>query len=157
MPRIAVTGHRQLPADVERAVDTAVRARLAAVAGPLTGLSCLADGADTLFARAVLDAGGDLEVVVPAAGYRDALPAGHHDAYDALMAAAARIHRLAHRASSPAAHMDAGRHLVDHCDEVVAVWDGRPARGYGGTADIVGYARSRRRPVTVVWPAGAAR
>ncbi|MFC4564642.1 hypothetical protein ACFO4E_22520 [Nocardiopsis mangrovi] len=157
MPRIAVTGHRQLRADVERAVDTAVRARLAAVDGPLTGLSCLADGADTVFARAVLDAGGDLEVVVPAAGFRDALPAEHRPAYDALMASAARIHRLAHRESAPAAHMDAGRHLVDHCDELVAVWDGRPARGHGGTADIVGYARARHRPVSVVWPEGATR
>ena len=39
------------------------------------GLSCLADGAYQIFARAVVDLGGGLEVFVPAAQYRDGLPA----------------------------------------------------------------------------------
>lgn len=33
------------------------------------GITSLADGADTLFARAVLDAGGRLQAVIPAANY----------------------------------------------------------------------------------------
>ena len=47
-------------------------------AGELVGLSGLADGADTLFARAVLDADGSLTVIVPATQYREGLPAEHH-------------------------------------------------------------------------------
>jgi len=39
----------------------------------------------------------------------------------------------------------------------VAVWDGKPARGVGGTADIVSYARQKGVPVAVLWPDGAAR
>ncbi|WP_067971764.1 hypothetical protein [Nocardiopsis trehalosi] len=157
MRRIAVTGHRGLPADVERTVDTALRGLLTPMGAGLVGLSCLADGADTLFARAVLAAGGAIEAVVPAAGYRDALPAAHRPVYDALLAAAARVHRLPHPASTSDAHLDAGRFLVEHCDELVAVWDGAPARGRGGTADIVADARRRGRPVAVVWPDGARR
>ncbi|MHA6619887.1 hypothetical protein [Pseudonocardia sp. DLS-67] len=38
-----------------------------------------------IFARAVLDAGGSLAVVVPAAEYRESLPADHHPVYDALI------------------------------------------------------------------------
>jgi hypothetical protein len=38
-----------------------------------------------------------------------------------------------------------------------AVWDGLPARGYGGTADVVAYARQHGKPVHVIWPAGARR
>jgi hypothetical protein len=41
----------------------------------VTGLSCLADGADQIFARAVTDLGGKLEVIIPASEYRAGLPA----------------------------------------------------------------------------------
>jgi hypothetical protein len=42
-------------------------------------------------------------------------------------------------------------------DHVVAVWDGEPSDGHGGTGDVVAAARERRMPVTVVWPDGARR
>ncbi|MBV2363386.1 hypothetical protein ACFPZ0_15705 [Streptomonospora nanhaiensis] len=157
MRRVAITGHRELPAEVERAVAGALRDRLRHIEGPVTGLSCLADGADTLFARAVLEHGGALEAVVPAERYRDGLPAGHRAVYDELLAAAVLVHHLPHVESTPQAHLEAGRYLVEHCDELMAVWDGRPPRGPGGTADIVDYARRQHRAVTVVWPEGARR
>jgi len=31
------------------------------------------------------------------------------------------------------------------------VWDGKPARAYGGTADVVAYAREQGTPVRVIW------
>lgn len=157
MRRIAITGHRGLPPAVEREVDAALRAHLAPLGGGLIGLSCLADGADTLFARAVVEAGADLEAVVPAERYRDGLPPAHRPVYDALLARAALVHRLPFTDSTPQAHLEAGRHLVDHSDELLAVWDGRAARGLGGTADIVAYAQECDRPVVVFWPDGAMR
>jgi hypothetical protein len=39
----------------------------------------------------------------------------------------------------------------------LAVWDGKPARGYGGTADVVADAKTRGIPVTIIWPPGATR
>ncbi|MPZ83287.1 MAG: hypothetical protein GEV28_24000 [Actinophytocola sp.] len=36
-------------------------------------------------------------------------------------------------------------------------YSGEPARGYGGTADVVDAARDRGLPVTVIWPEGATR
>jgi len=35
--------------------------------------------------------------------------------------------------------MAASAYMIDHADELWAVWDGQPARGYGGTADVVAY------------------
>ena len=64
----------------------AVRAALAERAPDVTGLSCLADAADAadqIFARAVADIGGALEVILPAAEYRAGLPAQSHPGYDA--------------------------------------------------------------------------
>jgi hypothetical protein len=138
-------------------VDEAIRAALDEHRGELTGLSCLADGADQIFARAVLDCGGLLEVIVPANEYRDGLPEESHDEYDRLLGLAAVVHRLQFVESTSEAHMEASRVLVDEADELCAVWDGQPARAYGGTADVVAYARQRGVPVRVIWPVGARR
>jgi hypothetical protein len=42
-------------------------------------------------------------------------------------------------------------------EQLWAVWDGQPARGYGGTADVVSAARAIGLPVQVIWPPGAHR
>ena len=49
MPRITVSGHRGFNPGTTRLVDDAIRAALAAGADNVTGLSCLADGADQAF------------------------------------------------------------------------------------------------------------
>ena len=38
---------------------------------------------------------------------------------------------------------------LDNCDVLLAVWDGRSARGTGGTAEVVANAQSRSKPV--IW------
>ncbi len=158
MTRLAVTGHRGLSEPTSTLVDNALRSEIGKRAdGNLIGLSCLADGTDALFARAILERGGALHVIVPAQQYRDDLPADHHPIYDVLIAQAAEIIELDHVESNSDAHMDASLRMLADADELLAVWDGLPARGYGGTADVVSAARERGIPVTVVWPAGAER
>lgn len=155
--RLAVTGHRGLPADTVTLVDSALRAYIRGSATPLTGITCLADGADQLFARAFLDAGGALHVIVPAKRYRDDLPAGCHADYDELIARAAAVRTLPYVESTSDAHMAASLAMLEDADSLLAVWDGRPARGYGGTADIVAIAEDLDIPVHVIWPDGAHR
>jgi hypothetical protein len=46
---------------------------------------------------------------------------------------------------------------VNRSDRLLAVWDGKPAQGLGGTGDIVAYAKSRGLPTTVIWPEGLVR
>ena len=53
--------------------------------------------------------------------------------------------------------MDASLRMLDLAEKLIAVWDGQPARGYGGTADVVSAAKEKNIPVTIVWPPGAAR
>lgn len=155
--RIAVSGHRGLPPGTGRLVDQAIRAALARLDRRVTGLSCLADGADQIFACAVLDHGGQLEAVIPAGEYRMGLPPESHAGYDRLLARAVRVHRLPFAESNSEAHMAASEFMIDGTDQLWAVWDGQPARGYGGTADVVAYARSKGVPVRVMWPDGARR
>ena len=82
----------------------------------------------------MLDAGGSLVAVVPARGYRAALPAAHRPVFDALLARAARVIALDHEDPTDEAYMDGGLRVLDESDVLVAVWDGQPARGLGGTA-----------------------
>jgi hypothetical protein len=105
----------------------------------------------------VLDADGRLEVIVPAACYRDGLPESAHSAHDTLLARASSVERLDRVESTSEAHMAASQAMLAKADRLLAVWDGKPARGYGGTADIVAEARKSGVPVTVIWPEGAAR
>jgi hypothetical protein len=157
MHRIAISGHRGLPGPTADLVDKAIRAALAERAPEVTGVSCLADGADQIFARAVNDVGGKLEVVIPAARYRAGLPAEARPEYDRLLAEAAAVRRMPFTESTSMSHMEASKAMIDQADELFAVWDGQPARGYGGTADVVAYARENGTPVCVIWPHGAAR
>lgn len=156
--RIAISGHRGLSNDVERYVGNAIRSYFVQLASAhLVGVSCLADGADQIFARAVVEAGGKLEVIVPAARYRDALPEDSRATYDELLAKAAEVVTLDHQESTSDSHMDASRAMLERADKLIAVWDGEPARGYGGTADVVQLAQELGLPVTIIWPAGAKR
>ncbi|MBO0836325.1 MAG: hypothetical protein J2P28_12590, partial [Actinobacteria bacterium] len=91
--RVAISGHRGLPVTTSRLVDKAIRTALTQHdATALTGISCLADGADQIFARAVIDLGGALEVIVPAVRYRDGLPERACPEYDRLLAYAVEVH-----------------------------------------------------------------
>jgi hypothetical protein len=157
MPRIAISGHRGLNADTTSLVDQDIRERLSRHPDGVTGLSCLADGADQIFARAVLDLGGTLEVIIPAEEYRSGLPAEVHAEYDDLLTRAVAVRVLPFTESTAESHMAASKLMVDKADELYAVWDGKPARAYGGTADVVAYARDHNTPVQVIWPAGATR
>ena len=155
--RFGVTGHRNLPPSI---VDCAVRhwSRVLPADSRPHGVSNLADGADQLFATHVLAAGGTLEVVLPCEGYAATLIADDsRTRFEDLRRAAAKVITMPYPAPSDQAFLAAGQALVDRCDHLFAVWDGRPARGLGGTADVVTYAKTRGRPVTVLWVEGVVR
>ncbi len=45
------------------------------------------------------------------------------------------------------AYLHCGKKVVNTSDIMVAIWDGEEARGYGGTAHIVQYARKKQKPL----------
>jgi hypothetical protein len=156
--RLGITGHQKLPARTARLVGAALRELLEPYEpAALVGVSCLCDGADQLFAQAIHDRGGALEVVVPAKQYRDSLDPASHAPYDVLIAQAQDVQTLPFEESTEQAHLAGGQAVVDRVERLIAVWDGKPARGHGGTADVVAYARSQGVPIDVVWPPGASR
>lgn len=154
--RIAISGHRGLTTETELLVDTEIRGRLSAYsANELVGISYLADGADQVFAAAVLDAGGKLEVVVPAKQFRDSLPEASWPTYDALLARAHDVHELDHTDADADALEEAAQAILEQADRLYAVWDHKPTPAGGAPSDVVRLARERELSISIIWPAGA--
>ena len=72
--------------------------------------------------------------------------------FRSLLEAAQTITRLDYPEPSEEAFMAAGKSIVDSCEMLIAIWDGKPARGLGGTGDVVRYARKTGKAVSIVWP-----
>lgn len=171
---IGVTGHRKL-AD-RRGLAAKIDAILDEIAGRtasdgaavpraageqavplrLVVLSPLAEGADRLVAQRVLArAGAELEAVLPmdertyAADFE---AEGSRAEFEDLLSKARSVRRLADSPSRAEAYAAAGRYVVDRCDVLIAVWDGRPEEGPGGTAEIVRYAREKGRALIRIDP-----
>ena len=153
MKRIGVTGHRTFD-DVDGTADAIDGVLAGLVADEVQVWSSLAEGADRLVAERAMARGASLVVVLPlrAAEYRkdfaDPLSVAE---FDRLVGAASEVHLA--RPDDPtreAAYEAAGREMLGHIDVLIAVWDGAPARGRGGTAQIVGEARALGIEVAVV-------
>lgn len=116
-------------------------------------LVCLAEGADQLFASSALELGVPVEAVIPCQDYASTFsnPTAK-SRYEDLLRLVTRNDTLALHPPSEEAFLVAGRHIVDRSDLLVAVWNGKPAAGKGGTGDIVAYARSAGRPVLHIHP-----
>jgi len=180
--RIGVTGHRpnRLDAAAQDRVAEAACAVLdclstatkgvleahAAVFAPgapdLRLVTALAEGADTILAQAARAAGMRLDVILPfpRAEYVAAqdMQADAVAVFEELVAEAHSVLELDNRpgkAEAEAYHA-AGRRMLAHVDLLVAVWDGAPAAGTGGTAQIAAEAVDAGIPVVWIRPDGTA-
>ncbi|MFC8043576.1 hypothetical protein [Nocardia sp. NPDC057353] len=153
-----MTGQMNITDDTATAVYTAIRALLAEHAlTELTGVSCIANGADSVFARAVLDSGARLEVVLPSRNYRVAKVKPDHAAeFDDLAERATDVRVMDFDNAGREAYEAANEAVLGTVDRMVAVWDGDTGQA-GGTGSVVALARERGVPVDVVWPADACR
>jgi hypothetical protein len=152
--RIGITGHQRLsdPSSWEW-----VKREMLALAEksprPLIAVSSLAIGADQLFAELVLQNGGTLEAVIPFEGYEKTFTDDvDKDSYQSLLGRSSRVEVLPKTDSDEEAYLGAGRRVVDLCELLVAVWDGKPAAGLGGTGDVVEYAHKIQRNVVHLNP-----
>ncbi len=130
-------------------------------------VSALADGADRWVAEAAVASGFALDVILPfdAETYATDYPEGaERDAMLALLLAAEkRLILPGERAREAEAYAVAGEAIVAHATLLIAVWDGEPGKGWGGTADVVETAVDSgvpviqippdpARPIRILWP-----
>jgi hypothetical protein len=157
MTRVGITGHRDLPEPTCRLVSAAIATQLELLES-IEGISSLAEGADQIFAEQVVKAGGALTAVVPSAYYGRSFETVSGGAnYRRLRAQAREVIELPFTVPSQDAYWAAGQRIVSLAEVLLAVWDGTPSRGIGGTADVVAFAGERGVPTTVLWPPGSRR
>ena len=151
---IGFTGHRQLAEP--KLVSAAIRATLMdlkeAAPGEWLALSSIAAGSDTIFAQQAmrLNLAWQAVLPLPPAEFRnDFSPSEWRDA-ESLLAEAEQVRVLTEKDGRNDAYLDAGMETVHESDVLLAVWDGAPARGKGGTADVVGYARELGHPIVII-------
>ena len=162
---VGITGHRHLETEVARGKVAALLRSIAEsaeriwqsvpdvfdpVAPVLRLVTPLAAGADQMAAEEGLDAGYQLQAVLPLprADYASDFEDKDRERLNALLARAQCCLELPPQPGGrPQAYALAGRATVAHSDLIIAVWDGQPARGRGGTAEIVDHAFRRGVPV----------
>jgi hypothetical protein len=167
---VGVTGHRKdsLPESSLPAIEERLRTALSVLYARASALfareaqsfsgepprllliSPLADGADQMAAEIALELGYELHAILPFR--RDTYRADLADdevrgRFDALLARAACVLELPGESSHHfETYLMAGRATVAHSDLLVAVWDGLPPRGRGGTGEVVQLAFARGTP-----------
>ncbi len=123
----------------------------------------LAEGADQLVAEEGIAQGYKLNVLLPFApeAYKgffeapaDTLYEHPRAAFDRLMAlecveCVQQMDGASDADHRPASYLAVGQAMLRHSDLVIAIWDGKPSNGLGGTGDIVSEAQKLEIPV--VW------
>jgi hypothetical protein len=149
---VGVTGHQKLDqSKAWRWVEEQMRTELAKLPQPLICISSLAIGADQLLATIVLELGGALRAVIPYAGIERSFSTKDVTKFKELYAKAT-VETLHTTGSDQDAYLAAGERVTDLSEVLFAVWDGRPAKGRGGTGDVVSYALDKGKAVVVFDP-----
>jgi len=153
MVRVGVTGHIRLRPSSGPVIYRALLEVLRRFPD-LHGVTCAAEGSDRLFARAVRECGGTYEVILPAT---DSGRVRSDGALRRVLAGASGVRTAGSGRVAEESYAAASREMLRDIDLLVAVWDGVPNGGPGGTADTVSRARADGTAVHVVWPKGARR
>jgi hypothetical protein len=169
--RLGVTGHRTLrdPESVARRVEdvlgwieTTVLPVSPATPVAYTVVSALAEGADRLVPKVVLERRSAELLAVPPLPIEEFMKdfesqESRAEFVELLRQAIQPPTEPAQEERRPVAYATGGRALVDRIDILIAVWDQEGPRGVGGTATVVDYARRKGVPIVVVSAADASR
>jgi hypothetical protein len=154
---LGVTGHRTLRQGDEDAITARLRTLLALIKHeaphtPVVLLSALAEGADRLVARVALREGATLIAVLPLEknDYEaDFADTRSRDDFRGLLAdprteqciVAPQLDAASNTLGSARdlQYLLAGLFIARNSDVLIALWDGAPSRGLGGSADIVDF------------------
>jgi hypothetical protein len=150
--KVGVTGHQAREGIEWSWVERVVRAELIKSGRIDQAFSSLAAGTDQLFAEAALHLSIPVTAVIPLEHYEQFFEGAALTDYVRLLALCDRLTLKGPTDDPDKAFFAAGTFIVDSCDLLFAVWDGEPAEGFGGTADIVDYARRVHRRVLHINP-----
>jgi hypothetical protein len=151
---LGITGHRYLAemdkimAGVEQAVK---RIRKTFPDSNFRVLSSLAEGADRILAKRLLlipNASLWVPLPLPEEDYlKDFETPASKEEFCHMLGNAARVIKMPVTGKREEGYLAAGNYVLENSDCLLAIWDGAPAQGDAGTAEIVTRARERSLPL----------
>jgi len=150
---IAGTGHRpDKLGGYSLATDQRLRRVALAALAPLHPthvISGMALGWDMALAEAAVELGVPFTAAVPFRGQERAWPVASQHRYHDLLGRAKSVVYVSQPPYSAWKMMRRNAYMVDHCDLLLALWNGEDD---GGTANCVKYARLvKHKPIQNVW------
>jgi hypothetical protein len=151
---VGFSGHRQV-ADADaaaKAIRTALETLRREVPGEWIGVSSVAVGSDQAFVDQVLGIGMAWHVILPLprAEFQKDFSADEWAVVEKLLTQAEHSRVISENGEREDAYLDCGMETVNDADVLLALWDGEAARGKGGTADVVAYAKALGKPVIII-------
>jgi hypothetical protein len=151
---VGFSGHRQVSdyPGISGAIAEALGGLRSQVRGEWLGLSSVAEGGDQLFISEVRALGMSWHAILPLpkAEFANDFPAAEWTVVEGILNQAENVRVITENGTREDAYLDCGMATVDGADVLLAVWDGEPARGRGGTAEVVAYARSLGKPLILI-------
>lgn len=151
--KVGITGHQYLGAQETVAwVTTQIEKALTQL--PVEhGFTSLARGADQIFAHLMIKLKRPYTAIIPCRNYEHTFQTPEHlEQYRILLLEASSRLTLDFERPEEIAFFAAGKSVVEHSDFMIAVWNGLPAKGLGGTADVVQYACDHKKHVVHINP-----
>lgn len=146
--RVGITGHQKLGSEVRvkwvcREVSYAVKKY-----NVTQGVTCLATGADQIYAEILKGENIPYVVVIPSDKYEKTFgDRSSLEKYQMLLDQANRMIKLKFNEPNEKAFFEAGKRVVNLSRAIFAIWNGKKAKGLGGTGDIVQYALEKNKKV----------
>jgi hypothetical protein len=151
---VGFSGHRQLKnADaISRAVKDALEMLRKESNGELVALSSVATGGDQLFVAQATELGMSWYAILPMprTEFSSDFTETEWREVERTLERAEHVRVITENGSRDDAYLDCGIETVNGSDVLIAVWDGDPVRGKGGTADVVAYSKSIGKPVLII-------
>jgi hypothetical protein len=151
---VGFSGHRQLSdsAAAAEAITKALETLRQEVPGEWIGLSSIATGSDQVFASVLQNLRLSWHAILPLprADFQRDFPPVEWVRVEQMLTRAEHVRVVDAQGSREDAYLDCGMETVDGSDVLVALWDGLPAHGRGGTADVIEYARSTGKPLLIL-------
>jgi hypothetical protein len=148
---IGFTGHRKLPDEAKsrRLIRDFLEQQKSATRGIVSGVSSAAAGGDLLFAESCVELGIPLRVLLPMPRdeFRNDFDAATWQRAERVLQSAISVEVKGDREHRRESYYECGIETVQQSEILLALWDGQEARGMGGTAEIVAFAKAIGRPV----------
>jgi hypothetical protein len=153
---VGFTGHRRLqqPDKVAALLCNLLASLSQEIPGQLVGHSSIAIGGDTLFAEACLASNLPWIALLPFAegDFKSDFTETEWANARQLLQQAARVETLVGAKDRNVGYLECGLATVEEADLMIAIWDGEPSRGTGGTAEVVAHARNFGKPLILIHP-----